>query len=64
VLLIINLEPNRRILYTSYALITFVSAWAVAAIFAAAFQCHLPGPWDFTRGRCINQVEAGHLYRK
>jgi hypothetical protein len=33
-----------------------VLLWSVASIFAVAFQCDLPLPWDYLGGRCFDPV--------
>ncbi|KAL8633775.1 hypothetical protein Q9189_000511 [Teloschistes chrysophthalmus] len=32
----------------------FVCLWTIASIFAVAFQCRPPTPWQFMRGKCID----------
>lgn len=39
-----------------WVLIALISAWAVAAEFAVAFQCDLPQPWRWNQTRCFNRV--------
>lgn len=39
-----------------WVLIALISAWAVAAEFAVAFQCDLPQPWRWNQKRCFNRV--------
>ncbi len=38
------------------ALSIFTVFWAVAGMFAYAFQCGLPRPWHYTGGQCANGV--------
>ncbi|GCB25000.1 hypothetical protein AAWM_07885 [Aspergillus awamori] len=38
-----------------WVLIAIISAWAVAAEFAVAFQCNLPQPWRWNQKRCFNR---------
>jgi len=33
-----------------------VLLWSIASIFAVAFQCRLPRPWDYLGGRCFDPV--------
>lgn len=33
-----------------------VLLWSVASIFAVAFQCGLPRPWNYLGGRCFDPV--------
>jgi hypothetical protein len=33
-----------------------VLLWSAASIFAVAFQCRLPRPWDYLGGRCFDPV--------
>ena len=35
---------------------SIVSLWTVIALFAFAFQCQLPLPWNSEASRCIDQV--------
>ncbi|GJP90373.1 hypothetical protein AnigIFM59636_002678 [Aspergillus niger] len=39
-----------------WVLIAIISAWAVAAEFAVAFQCDLPQPWRWNQKRCFDRV--------
>jgi hypothetical protein len=55
ILLIVAVNPQRNILLACYVLLGVVALWAVMGIFALAFQCKLPRPWDYDSGRCINQ---------
>jgi hypothetical protein len=54
-LLTVAIKPPMIILQECYALLAVVALWALSGIFALAFQCDLPRPWDFSTGRCINQ---------
>ncbi|KAL6240716.1 hypothetical protein RBB50_012426 [Rhinocladiella similis] len=55
--LLIALAPNK-----SYhripmrVLVVFIGLWAIAALFASAFQCALPHPYLITTGRCFRQA--------
>ena len=53
--LLIAITPQRNVLLACYVLLGVVALWAVTSIFATAFQCDLPRPWDSDPGRCINQ---------
>lgn len=33
-----------------------VLLWTLASVFAVAFQCGLPRPWDYLGGKCFNSV--------
>lgn len=54
-LLIVAIKPNPTVLKGCRALLVVIAVWAIISIFALAFQCDLPRPWDSTPGRCINQ---------
>lgn len=36
------------------ALGAFVCVWMVSCFFIIGFQCHLPHPWQFVEGQCID----------
>jgi hypothetical protein len=55
-LLITALTPSRAIFNACRILNAVIVVWAGASSIALAVQCRLPSPWDFTPGRCINQV--------
>lgn len=55
IFLIVAVNPQRNVLLACYVLLGVVAFWAVMGIFALAFQCNLPRPWDYDSGRCINQ---------
>ena len=55
-MLITAITPSRAIFNACRLSNVVVVAWAGASIIALAFQCRVPRPWDFTPGRCINQV--------
>lgn len=50
------LAVTEWVIKINQALIGIVAVWSVAALFAFAFQCQLPYPWDSEPGRCVNQV--------
>jgi hypothetical protein len=54
-LLIAVINLQRNVSLACYVLLGVVALWAVTGIFALAFQCDLPRPWDSDPGRCINQ---------
>ena len=56
-LLITSLMAEGFSLLASRGLLVIILGWALASIFALAFQCSVPHPWDFG-GRCIDQVRA------
>ena len=35
-----------------------VLLWTVVSIFAVAFQCGVPHPWDYFEGKCFNPVNT------
>lgn len=45
--LIVAIKPSMIILQERYALLAVVALWALSGIFALAFLCDLPRPWDF-----------------
>lgn len=59
-LLIITIQPDKRIGYAFYALMGLVVVWAIAAVFVTAFQCGpnrwVLGPTD--TDTCIDQLSA------
>lgn len=54
-LLIVAVGPQRNVLLACYVLLGVVALWAVMGVFALAFQCDLPPPWDSDPGRRIDQ---------
>ncbi|KAJ4511015.1 hypothetical protein HRR75_005711 [Exophiala dermatitidis] len=38
-----------------YALLGFIAAWTFASIFASAFQCNPPNPWNSEGNKCVDQ---------
>ena len=52
---IMAISPQRRIKLASYTMLAIIAGWAIAGVFALAFQCDLPHPWLFEQGKCINQ---------
>ena len=40
------------------ALESTIILWAVTAELVAAFQCHLPNPWQFVGNSCIDTVSS------
>ncbi|KAI9712158.1 MAG: hypothetical protein M1812_006996 [Candelaria pacifica] len=55
IILTTSITPSKGLSVASQVLMGVIAAWALASFFALAFQCHLPSPWDFTPGRCLNQ---------
>lgn len=58
-LFIIRLTPNHATIKAGRILMGVVTVWGIATVFALAFQCSLPQPWNVTSGTCNNQ---GALY--
>lgn len=54
-LFITRLTPNASTIKTGWFILAGITAWGVATIFAFAFQCALPRPWDTISGVCHNQ---------
>lgn len=55
-MLIIAISPSIKVLNACRILNATTTAWALASIVVLAVQCSVPRPWDFTPGRCVNQV--------
>ncbi|MCJ1464414.1 hypothetical protein MMC07_003027 [Pseudocyphellaria aurata] len=55
-LLITTITPSQSILVACRILNAVVVAWGCASIIALALQCDVPHPYDFTPGRCLNQM--------
>lgn len=53
--LIVAIIPTRLLQRLCYASLAFTAAWAVASIFALAFQCRIPRPWEAEGNKCMNQ---------
>ncbi|EHY54875.1 hypothetical protein HRR83_005865 [Exophiala dermatitidis] len=53
--LIIAINPTRTMLMCCYALLGFIAAWTFASIFASAFQCNPPNPWNSEGNKCVDQ---------
>jgi len=34
-----------------------ILVWGVTSVFVSAFSCHLPRPWEFIHGTCINESD-------
>lgn len=58
-LFIIRLTPSAVITKGGRILMGAIILWGIATVFALAFQCSLPQPWNVTSGACRNQ---GALY--
>ncbi|KIV86603.1 hypothetical protein PV11_02203 [Exophiala sideris] len=52
--LIIAINPSRKLVMSCYCVLGLVAAWMIASIFALAFQCNLPHPWDFHGTKCVD----------
>lgn len=59
ILLLIGIKPQASVVFASRVLIAIIVVWAFASLLALGLQCSLPRPWNFTPGRCINQVDRG-----
>jgi len=51
----IRLTPNTTTIRVGKILMGVILLWGVATVFALAFQCSLPQPWNVTSGVCHNQ---------
>jgi len=54
-LLIQSLMAEGYSVIVGQGLLVVIIGWAASSIFAIAFGCSLPNPWDIS-GRCINIV--------
>lgn len=60
-LLVIAIKPLRFVMYACYAMLGVIAVWAVAGVFALAFQCSSPDRWALGPGprlaseTCVNQ---------
>lgn len=52
---IATLRPHRIILLSCHVLHAVNLLWTIAGIFAFAFKCSLPSPWNSTGQNCIDQ---------
>ncbi|KAI9843103.1 MAG: hypothetical protein M1838_002859 [Thelocarpon superellum] len=57
-LFVARLTPSAATLRQCRMVMAVICLWGAAAVFALAFQCKLPTPWDFEPGRCIDQVRV------
>lgn len=56
-LLVIAIKPLRNVMYACYGMLGFIAVWAIASIFALAFQCS-PNHWALgpsDTDTCVNQ---------
>lgn len=53
---IMAITPQRSIHLACYGVAAVVTGWALASVFAIAFQCELPSPWMVEEEKCINTV--------
>lgn len=51
-----NLSPASLDRQFSLGLGIFVILWTIIGVFTAAFQCHVPTPWDYIHGKCFDLV--------
>lgn len=54
--LLIALSPNKSYRLPMFAVGGAIVVWAIASIFASAFQCSLPHPYLITTKKCFSQV--------
>ncbi|KAK5462700.1 hypothetical protein LTS15_002412 [Exophiala xenobiotica] len=53
--LVIAINPTRRLLISCYSILGFLAAWTLSSMFALAFQCNLPRPWDYGNNNCVDR---------
>ncbi|KAK5382381.1 hypothetical protein LTR20_005984 [Exophiala xenobiotica] len=53
--LVIAINPTRRLLISCYSILGFLAAWTLSSMFALAFQCNLPRPWDYSNNTCVDR---------
>jgi hypothetical protein len=56
-LLVIAIKPLKNVMYGCYGMLGFIAVWAVASVFALAFQCS-PNHWALgpsDTDTCVNQ---------
>lgn len=54
--LVARLSPNHFHAKVIRSVFALVIVWGVTSVFASAFQCNLPRPWDTTKGHCFDTV--------
>lgn len=54
-LFIIRLTPNNTTIRVGRIAMGVITLWGIATVFALAFQCSLPQPWNIISGVCHNQ---------
>jgi len=54
--LLLALAPNKSYRIPMLGVSGVIGLWAVAALFASAFQCSLPHPYLITTGQCFSQA--------
>jgi len=57
-----NLSPASLDRQFSLGLGIFVILWTITGVFTAAFQCHVPTPWDYIHGQCFDLVRNAPGY--
>ncbi|KAJ5746114.1 hypothetical protein N7520_011296 [Penicillium odoratum] len=50
-----NLTPAALDRRFALGLGIFIVVWTVVGVFTAAFQCHVPIPWDYLQSQCFNR---------
>jgi hypothetical protein len=55
IVLVMALGPHPLLSRSCQAVLTVTGLWGLSTIFALAFQCKLPRPWDESLGRCFDQ---------
>ncbi|KAI1615347.1 hypothetical protein EDD36DRAFT_186931 [Exophiala viscosa] len=53
--LIIAINPSRKLVYSCYGILGLVGAWTIASVFALAFQCSPPHPWNSKGNTCVDR---------
>lgn len=53
--LVIAINPSRKLVLACYGTLGLVLAWTIASVFALAFQCDLPQPWNSKGNKCVDR---------
>ncbi|PQE06245.1 hypothetical protein CJF30_00005174 [Rutstroemia sp. NJR-2017a BBW] len=56
VLLLRNISPDVTHTRINTILGSLISSWCIGSVFALAFQCNLPRPWNSIDGVCHDRV--------
>lgn len=53
-----NLTPSKLHRKINLGIGILASLWLLCSVLVAAFQCHMPHPWDRTLDQCIDRVSS------